>query len=99
MGDRHDKQAVERHELGAELMSDLPDLADVVTWPQAVVAVVIVLAVVVGPQVVSIIQNRNLGHQFKNNSGSTMRDAVDRIEGKLDALDERVSNLEDNNGR
>lgn len=74
-----------------------------VTWPQAVVAIVIILAVIVGPQVVAIIQNVGIkrkadtaAHEVLPNSGKSLADAVNRIERKIDGLDERVSNLEEN---
>lgn len=66
------------------------DLADVLTWPQAIVAVVIVVAVLIVPQVIQLVQNAGLkrqtaavSHQVTNNGGSSMKDAVDRIERTL----------------
>jgi hypothetical protein len=36
-----------------------------------------------------------LRHEMELNSGKTMRDAIDRIESKLDTIDDRVAALED----
>lgn len=98
-------------------MSSPVELADVVTWPQAVVAVVIVLAIIVVPQVVQLVQNVSIQrkqeavqHQFTNNGGSTLKDAVDRIEQTLAdhveasaqravEVDERLAEIEAANGR
>ena len=60
-------------------------ISEILSWQQAVVAVVIVVAVLVVPQVVGLLQNRAIRHELKPNSGSSVRDAVDRIERKLDA--------------
>ncbi|GAA4053518.1 hypothetical protein [Agromyces indicus] len=51
------------------------------------------------PQVIALIQNRDIKHQFRNNSGSTMRDAVDTIEKKLNAVDDRHTELERADGK
>ena len=76
-------------------LADLPvDLAEVLTWQQAVVAIVIILAVIVVPQIVQMVQNNNLAKQMKNNGGSTMRDAIDRIERKVDAQGEQLNVVE-----
>lgn len=71
-------------------MSIPVDLADVLTWPQAIVAVVIIVAVLIVPQVIQLVQNIGLkrqtqavAHQVTNNGGSSMKDAVDRIERTL----------------
>lgn len=65
------------------IMTDIPSLSEVLTWPQAVVAVAIVVAVLVVPQIVQMVQNHAMAKQYKNNGGSTLRDAVDRIEHKV----------------
>lgn len=68
----------------------IPDVGDILTWPQAFFGGVIVLAVIVGPQIIGLIQNRGIkkgtdvaAHQLQNNSGASVKDAVDRIETKL----------------
>lgn len=67
-------------------------LSEVLSWPQALVAIAIIVAVLVVPQVVSIIQSVGLKkqtqaveHQVTNNGGSSMKDAIDRIERTLTA--------------
>lgn len=37
----------------------------------------------------------NIDGEFKKNSGSTLKDAIARIEGKLDESDEQMSRIED----
>lgn len=64
-------------------MESIPAIAEVLTWPQAVFGIVVVLAVLVVPQVISLIQNRSIQHELKPNSGSSMRDAINRIEKTL----------------
>jgi uncharacterized membrane protein YhiD involved in acid resistance len=65
----------------------VPDAADILTWPQAVFGAVVVLAALVVPQLLTYLQGRStkekveaVKHQTENNSGSTLKDAVDRIE-------------------
>ncbi|MBX3309717.1 MAG: hypothetical protein KF739_04690 [Cryobacterium sp.] len=85
------------------------DLNLIVNWPQAMVASVIVLAVVIGLPVVNIIQNRAIKQQNEralttlttNNGGSTVKDRLDKIVSKLDEVQstqqehgERLSELE-----
>jgi len=85
------------------------EISEVVTWPQAIVAVAVVIAVLVVPQIVSLLQNKGIKHQFTNNSGTTMRDAIDRIEKTLTdhveasaareaEVDERLAQLERTEG-
>ena len=56
--------------------------------------------------IVNLVQNRAIRHELKPNSGSSTRDAIDRIERKLDAhieseaacmgaLKERIDKLSD----
>jgi cytochrome c-type biogenesis protein CcmH/NrfG len=66
------------------------EVSGIVSWPQAFVAVVIVLALSIVPQVLGYLKTRSTAtkvvevqHELENNSGSTLRDAVDRIEEKL----------------
>jgi len=75
----------------------IPTLADVVTWPQAVVAVVIVFALLMWPSVVTMISSHRTSKRLKNveakaevtahevrpNSGKSLADAVNRIESGL----------------
>ncbi|KON72610.1 hypothetical protein M768_13970 [Cellulosimicrobium cellulans F16] len=72
----------------------LPELGDVVTWPQAVVAVVVIFALVMWPNIVTMITSRRTArrlenveaktevaaHEVRPNSGGSMADAVNRIE-------------------
>lgn len=72
----------------------IPDLADVVTWPQALVAVVVVFALIMWPSIVTMITSRRTSerlksveakteitaHEVRPNSGGSMADAVNRIE-------------------
>lgn len=66
----------------------VPEVSEILTWPQAVFGAAVLLAMFVVPQVLTYLQGRQtraqveaVKHQTENNSGSTMRDAVDRIEG------------------
>lgn len=61
---------------------------------QMVVAVVIVLAILVWPGVLAVLQNRRIERQFVNNGGSSLKDQLDRIEGTVTGLDKRVKKLE-----
>jgi hypothetical protein len=68
----------------------IPDVGDILTWPQAVFGVAVLIAVVVAPQIIGLIQNHGIkkgtdvaAHQLQNNSGASVKDAVDRIETKL----------------
>jgi len=58
-------------------------ISEILTWQQAAVAIVIIIAVLVVPPVINYLQNRAIKHELKPNSGSSTRDAVDRIEKKL----------------
>jgi hypothetical protein len=98
-------------------MSSPVDLSDVLTWPQAAVAIVIAIAILVVPQIVGLVQNGAIKRrteaaaaQLTNNGGSTLKDAVDRIERKLTShveastrraaeVDERLADIEATNGR
>ena len=68
------------------------------SWPAAVAIVALVtayIAIKALPRLKEIIESlRALRHEFDNNSGKTMRDAVDRIEKKVndqgDALDAHI---------
>ena len=71
-------------------MSSPVEPSEILTWPQALVAVVVVLAVLVVPQVIGLVQNGSIkrradtaAHQLTNNSGSTVKDSIDRIETML----------------
>lgn len=63
------------------------DLSEVLTWPQALVAVVIILAVLVWPGIINYLQNKEIKHELKPNSGGSLRDAVDRTEAKLATIE------------
>lgn len=56
------------------------DLSQVLTWPQAIVAVVVVAALVVWPGWLNYLNAKAIKTQLQPNSGSSMRDAVDRTE-------------------
>lgn len=66
-------------------MENLPNISEVLTWPQAVFGIVLILAVLVVPQIVQLIQNKNIQAQLVPNHGSSARDAIDRIESALNA--------------
>lgn len=56
------------------------------SWPQAAVFIVFLLVVVALPSLLSWLGNRrvkSVEKQFENNGGSTLKDAVDRIEALL----------------
>ena len=66
------------------------EVSGIVSWPQAFVAVAVILALSIIPQVLAYLKSRKtdakvaeVQHEFTNNSGSTMRDAIDRIEKAL----------------
>lgn len=66
------------------------EVSGIVSWPQAFVAVVVILALSIIPQVLGYLKARQttnkveaVAHELENNSGSTLRDAVDRIEKAL----------------
>jgi len=63
------------------------EVSGIVSWPQAFVAVVVILALSIIPQVLGYLKARQtdakvgkVAHELENNSGSTVRDAIDRIE-------------------
>lgn len=63
------------------------EVSGIVSWPQAFVAVAIILALSIVPQVLGYLKTRSTGkkveavaHELENNSGTTVRDAIDRIE-------------------
>ena len=58
------------------------DLNEVLTWPQALVGALIVIVVMGLPQLFTYLSNRVVKKQVTNNGGSSMKDAVDRIEKK-----------------
>lgn len=65
----------------------MPDLSLVLTWPQALVAVFIIVAVVLGPSIASWINSRaaraaaeDTRHQVHPNSGKSLRDSTNRME-------------------
>jgi hypothetical protein len=68
-------------------MSELPSLELVLTWPQAVVAVVIVFALIMWPGLLAWLNSRaarvaaeDTRHQVQPNSGKSMRDSTNRVE-------------------
>lgn len=68
------------------------------SWPAAVTAVVIVLGIIAWralPHLKGISEGmKQVRHEFTNNSGTTLKDAIDRIEKKVndqgDALDAHI---------
>lgn len=71
-------------------MTDIPSPIEVQTWPQAAVMIVLIVAILVVPSVIGYLNNRQakatnrqvaqVKQQVTNNGGSSMKDAVDRIE-------------------
>lgn len=55
-------------------------LSEVLTWPQALVGSIIVVVGLGLPQILTFLSNRVVKKQVTNNGGSSMKDAVDRIE-------------------
>lgn len=77
------------------------EVSGIVSWPQAFVAIAVILALSIVPQVLGYLKTRQTGakvekvaHELENNSGSTVRDAIDRIEQKVteqgNALDAHI---------
>lgn len=70
------------------------ELGEVLTWPQALVGAIIVIVVMGLPQLFTYLNSKTAKKQVTNNGGSSMKDAVDRIEKKTDAgnklLDEHL---------
>ena len=78
------------------------EVSGIVSWPQAFVAVAIILALSVIPQVLGYLKARTtdakvskVTHELGNNGGKTIRDAIDRIEKKVtsqgSALDAHIA--------
>lgn len=65
-------------------------LGEVVTWPQAIVALAIILTMFAIPQTLSYLSSRQTNRQMKNNGGSTVKDSIDRIERKVDSMGDRL---------
>lgn len=61
-------------------------LSEVLTWPQALVGALIVIVVMGLPQLFTYLSNRAIKKQVTNNGGSSMKDAVDRIEKQQNAF-------------
>lgn len=78
-------------------MEQLPDPTSVQSWPQAVVFIFLILAVLVVPSVLSYLGNRRMKRVettlTTNNGGSTMKDAMDRMEHDLKSLSGSVEGL------
>ncbi|MBD8077702.1 hypothetical protein [Cellulosimicrobium arenosum] len=73
--------------------ADLPDPTQVLTWPQALVAVVIILCVLVWPGVLAWINSRStkaliedVRHEVNPNSGKSMRDSTNRTEAAVQEI-------------
>lgn len=79
-------------------LPDLPDTSGIDNPWQALVLVVLILAVLVVPSVLTVLGNARVKRVettlTKNNGGSSNKDQFDRIEQKLDGLAERVTALE-----
>lgn len=60
--------------------TDAVQLSEVLTWPQALVGALIVIVVMGLPQLFTFLNGRATKKQVTNNGGSSMKDAVDRIE-------------------
>lgn len=66
--------------------------SEVLTWPQALVGAISIIVLSGVPQILTYLSNRSVKKQVNNNGGSSMKDAVDRIETKQDS---HTSLLED----
>ena len=66
-------------------MDQIVDIQTVVTAEQMWVAIVLIIATLVVPQIVQLFQNRNIKAQLTPNHGSSARDAIDRIESALNS--------------
>jgi hypothetical protein len=66
--------------------TDAVNLSQVLTWPQALVGALIVIVAMGLPQVLTYLSNKQVKKQVTNNGGSSMKDAVDRIEKKTDTI-------------
>lgn len=68
-------------------MTELPDPTGVTTWPAALVTVVMILALLVVPSVLTYLGNQRVkkveNTLTNTNGGSTVKDALNRIEGTL----------------
>lgn len=80
--------------------AQLVDITQVLTWPQALVAVVVILTAVVWPGVLSWLNSRATkrdmeevkakaeitAHEVRPNSGGSMADAVNRTEALVETM-------------
>lgn len=68
-------------------MNELPDPTGVTTWPAALVTIVMILALLVVPSVLTYLGNQRVkaveNTLTNTNGGSTVKDALNRIEGTL----------------
>lgn len=76
----------------------IPDPTTVTTWPQAVVFIALILAVLVVPGVLGYLANKNAKNVkdtlTQKNGGSTVRDQLDRLEKGVAGLYDRVAAVE-----
>lgn len=84
-------------------MTNPVEIQSVLTWPQAVVAVFVLLALVVWPGVLAWLNSKNSRSTTqdikttltKNNGGGSVKDALDRIEAHQKKTDERLAAIEE----
>lgn len=67
------------------------ELGEVLTWPQALVGALIVIVVMGLPQLFTYLNGKAIKKQVTNNSGSSMKDAVDRIETNVAGIEKNQS--------
>lgn len=83
-------------------MDNLPTTGDVQSWPQAVVAIVMILALAVWPGVQAFLNAKRTKQAVKtltqNNGGGSIKDQLDRIEAKVDQHSGRLEALEQPRG-
>ena len=71
--------------------SSVVKVSEVLTWPQALVGTISLMVVLGLPQILTFLTNRSVKRQVNNNGGTSMKDAVDRTEKKIDQLTSGVS--------
>lgn len=82
---------------------ETPSPIDVHEWTQVVAFLGFLVVCVALPSVITLLSNRRVKGIEQtlttNNGGSTIKDALDRIEGKLDDHGTRLAQLEQQKGR
>lgn len=67
------------------------NLSEVLTWPQALVGALIVIVVMGLPQLFTYLNGKATKKQVTNNGGSSMKDAIDRIETNVVGIEKNQS--------